>query len=155
MHQSNGQSLPLSRSWNRAYLMTGMELDNRWAVNARLWKRIGESASSDDNPDISDYIGRGELSAFWNMDKDNTLGLTLRSSLNSSPAARRGWNGCRPWAQAWAGARATCVCTPSCSRLWRQHDRLQPQAHRVHRGAQSGGFLTQGNIRLRNRCAIP
>ncbi len=92
-HQSNGQSLPLSRSWNRAYLMTGMELDNRWAVNARLWKRIGESASSDDNPDISDYIGRGELSAFWNMDKDNTLGLTLRSSLNSSPrgSARLEW----------------------------------------------------------------
>ena len=93
VHQSNGQSLPLSRSWNRAYLMTGMELDNRWAVNARLWKRIGESASSDDNPDISDYIGRGELSAFWNMDKDNTLGLTLRSSLNSSPrgSARLEW----------------------------------------------------------------
>jgi phospholipase A1 len=73
--------------------MTGMERDNRWVVNARLWKRIGESASSDDNPGISDYIGRGELSAFWNMDKDNTLGLTLRSSLNSSPrgSARLEW----------------------------------------------------------------
>ncbi len=86
-HQSNGQSEPLSRSWNRAYLMTGIELDNRWRVQARIWKRLSESAESDDNPDIVDYIGRGELQTFWNMDQDNTFGLTLRSSLSST---RRG-----------------------------------------------------------------
>ncbi len=92
-HQSNGQSEPLSRSWNRAYLMTGMELDNRWRVQAKLWKRISESATSDDNPGISDYIGRGELSAFWNVNKDNTVGLTLRSSLASAGrgSARLEW----------------------------------------------------------------
>ena len=84
VHQSNGQSLPLSRSWNRVYLMTGMELGNRFSVNARLWQRLPESADSDDNPGISDYVGRGELSAFWNVDKDNSLGATLRSSLSSS-----------------------------------------------------------------------
>ena len=81
VHQSNGQSKPLSRSWNRVYLMTGMELDNRLSVSARIWKRQPESASSDDNPGISDYIGRGELSALWNVDKDNTLGATLRHTL--------------------------------------------------------------------------
>jgi phospholipase A1 len=84
VHQSNGQSEPLSRSWNRAYLMTGMELDSRWVVNARLWKRISESADSDDNPGISDYVGRGELSVFWNVNKENTVGATVRSSLSSS-----------------------------------------------------------------------
>jgi len=84
VHQSNGQSKPLSRSWNRAYLMTGMELDNRFSVNARLWRRIPESAGSDDNPNIADYVGRGELSALWNYDKNNTLGATVRSSLSSS-----------------------------------------------------------------------
>ena len=81
VHQSNGQSKPLSRSWNRAYLMTGLELGNSVNVRARLWKRIPESAGSDDNPGISDYIGRGELSALWNVDKDNTLGATLRHTL--------------------------------------------------------------------------
>lgn len=92
-HQSNGQSEPLSRSWNRAFLMTGMELDHRWRVQAKIWKRISESSRSDDNPGISDTIGRGELSAFWNANQDNTLGLTLRSSLNSKPrgSARFEW----------------------------------------------------------------
>ena len=84
VHQSNGQSNPLSRSWNRVYLMTGMELDNRWTVTGRLWKRLSESADSDDNPGISDYVGRGELAVRWNVNKDNTLGATFRSSLASS-----------------------------------------------------------------------
>jgi phospholipase A1 len=84
VHQSNGQSLPLSRSWNRTYLMTGMERGTQWSVNARVWKRIPEKAESDDNPGISDYVGRGELSAFWNLNRDHTLGVTLRHSLSST-----------------------------------------------------------------------
>jgi phospholipase A1 len=84
VHQSNGQSKPLSRSWNRAYLMTGMELSSSVSVNARIWKRIPEGSGSDDNPGISDYVGRGELSALWNVNKDNTLSATLRHSLSSS-----------------------------------------------------------------------
>jgi phospholipase A1 len=93
VHQSNGQSLPLSRSWNRVYLMTGAELGDRFTVQARLWKRIPESSGSDDNPDISNYIGRGELSAWWNVNKDNTIGLTLRHSLASqgNGSARLEW----------------------------------------------------------------
>lgn len=84
VHQSNGQSLPLSRSWNRAYLMAGVEKDNRFRVQARVWKRLPESTAADDNPDISDFIGRGEVSGFWNPNKDNLLGLTVRSALRSS-----------------------------------------------------------------------
>ncbi|MBX3631545.1 MAG: phospholipase A [Simplicispira sp.] len=92
-HQSNGQSEPLSRSWNRVYLMSGMELGSRWRVQAKLWKRLSEDASSDDNPGISDFMGRGELSAFWNVNPDNTVGLTLRSALGPSGrgSARLEW----------------------------------------------------------------
>lgn len=84
VHQSNGQNLPLSRSWNRAYLMTGMELDNRWTVNARVWKRLKESSGDDDNPDIVEYMGRGELQVGWNYDRDNNLSLTARNSFGST-----------------------------------------------------------------------
>ncbi len=84
VHQSNGQSKPLSRSWNRAYLMTGMELDNRWTLSARLWKRIPESMGSDDNPGISDYVGRGEMTLRWNADKDSTLSTTVRSTFSNN-----------------------------------------------------------------------
>ncbi|MFO1246333.1 MAG: phospholipase A [Ramlibacter sp.] len=81
VHQSNGQSLPLSRSWNRVYLMAGMELGNQLQLTGRLWKRLPENKANDDNPGISDYIGRAELGAQWNVNRDNTLGATVRHSL--------------------------------------------------------------------------
>ena len=92
-HQSNGQSLPLSRSWNRTYLMAGMEMGDRWTVQARIWKRIKEGARSDDNPDITDYIGRGELLTTWNPNANHTLALTLRHSLrqHTRGSARLEW----------------------------------------------------------------
>jgi phospholipase A1 len=84
VHQSNGQSLPLSRSWNRWYLMTGLEKGNDWVLTGRIWKRVNESAAQDDNPGISNYIGRSELSAAWNPSQNHTLRATLRSSLGST-----------------------------------------------------------------------
>ena len=93
VHQSNGQSLPLSRSWNRAYLMTGLELDKRFMVQARIWKRFNEGASRDDNPRISDYVGRAELATVWQVNADHTLAATLRSSLGHTTrgSARLEW----------------------------------------------------------------
>ena len=83
-HQSNGQSLPLSRSWNRIIVMTGVELDKRVQLTARLWARVPEKNSQDDNPHISDHVGRAEIAGFWSVNKTNTLGITLRHSLRSS-----------------------------------------------------------------------
>ena len=101
-HHSNGQSEPLSRSWNRWYLMTGAELDNRFQLHAKLWKRISESADDDNNPNIQDYIGRGEAKLVWNVNEANTLGLTARGSVGKGKGSGRlewmhalgdGWNG--------------------------------------------------------------
>jgi phospholipase A1 len=57
-HQSNGQSGTLSRSWNRLYAQVGLEKDG-FSATARVWKRLSED--DDDNPDIVDYMGRGDL----------------------------------------------------------------------------------------------
>ena len=83
VHQSNGQSQPLSRSWNRTVLMAGFEKGNDYTLQAKFWKRMKEDPANDDNPGIEDLIGRAEFSGSWNVDKDNTLGLTLRHALRS------------------------------------------------------------------------
>ena len=57
-HQSNGRGDPFSRSWNRLILSAGLDRGN-WAFVVRPWWRIPEG-SDDDNPDIEDYIGRGD-----------------------------------------------------------------------------------------------
>ncbi len=82
-HQSNGQTLPLSRSWNRAILMAGMEKGERYTITARLWDRITDGDGIDDNPGIEDFVGRAELTGSWQVDHDHTLALTLRHSLRT------------------------------------------------------------------------
>lgn len=82
-HQSNGQSLPLSRSWNRLILMAGAEQGERFTLTGRLWSRIPDGDETDDNPGIENYIGRGELTGSWQVNPDNTLLLTLRHALGA------------------------------------------------------------------------
>ncbi len=94
VHQSNGQSLPLSRSWNRVYLMAGMESkDERFRLVGRVWHRLHEKASSDDNPDITDHIGRAELTGGWTLSARDNLNLTLRHGVRngSKGSARLEW----------------------------------------------------------------
>ncbi|QXL84178.1 phospholipase A [Comamonas sp. NLF-1-9] len=83
VHQSNGQSLPLSRSWNRVYLMAGLERGQDWWLTGRIWQRLHESSANDDNPHISDYVGRAELNLGWNLGASDTLSLTARHSLRA------------------------------------------------------------------------
>jgi phospholipase A1 len=77
-HQSNGQSNPLSRSWNRAMLDIGLERGD-WVVMLRPWYRIPESKADDDNPDISNYLGHGDVQVTrkWN---GHEFSLMLRPS---------------------------------------------------------------------------
>ncbi|MFT4267463.1 MAG: phospholipase A, partial [Xenophilus sp.] len=84
VHQSNGQSLPLSRSWNRVFLMGGMELDSRFSITGRVWQRIHEDATDDDNPDITNYLGHSEITGSWYANKDNTLAMTLRGGIGGT-----------------------------------------------------------------------
>jgi phospholipase A1/A2 len=60
VHQSNGQGGVLSRSWNRLYANFIFE-KGRWAISVKPWLRLDRHRSKDDNPDITDYLGHGEL----------------------------------------------------------------------------------------------
>jgi len=84
-HQSNGRSDPLSRSWNRVMADIGFERDS-WTVMFRPWWRIPESRTSDNNPDISNYVGRGDMQIIheWNGQE---FGLMLRSSFRGGSDA--------------------------------------------------------------------
>ena len=109
-HQSNGRSTPLSRSWNRAMLNIGLEHED-WVVMLRPWYRIPEDKSGDDNSDMSNYIGRGDIQIThrWN---GHEFSLMLRHSLkggaDSHGAAQFDWsfpihNNLRGFAQIFTG----------------------------------------------------
>lgn len=78
VHQSNGESRPQSRSWNRVYAMAGMEWD-RLTVVPRVWARIDPNSSDkDDNPDITDYMGYGDVKLLYRHDDKHHFMSTLR-----------------------------------------------------------------------------
>lgn len=82
VHQSNGRTKPESRSWNRVYAQGGWEWGNT-SLLTRGWWRIPENALKDDNPDISHYLGHGDVVLRWEPDeKSQSLSLLLRNNLN-------------------------------------------------------------------------
>lgn len=81
VHQSNGSSMPTSRSWNRLYLEGGWELTERLSFMARPWWRIPEHRD-DDNPDIEKYLGYGDLTLRWeDSHRKNAATVLLRNNL--------------------------------------------------------------------------
>lgn len=88
VHQSNGQTIGRSRSWNRIY--GTMVFDGGpFALLGKVWWRIPEDEKKyqddprgDDNPDIEDYMGNFELSGVYGLDK-HIFTMMLRNNLSS------------------------------------------------------------------------
>ena len=80
-HVSNGRDVPQSRSWNRIIGQIGFDRPG-WSIVARPWWRLREDASSDDNPDIEDFMGRGEVLVTHNWG-GNEISAVMRHSLRS------------------------------------------------------------------------
>jgi phospholipase A1 len=80
-HQSNGRSQALSRSWDRLFVEGGIEKGNL-ALVGRAWYRLNESDEDDDNPDITDYLGHGELWGIWRW-QGHSFNLGVRGNLNT------------------------------------------------------------------------
>ncbi len=99
-HQSNGRGVPESRSWNRAYVNFMLERGNFY-VGFRPWYRFPERAKTsaldpggDDNPDIEEYLGYGELTGIY-LWGDSSLTVMLRNNLKSHDnrgAIEIGWS---------------------------------------------------------------
>lgn len=84
VHESNGSSDPLSRSWNRLYLESGWELSDNVSMMVRPWLRIFKDGSNDDNPDIDQYMGYGDMRLRWeDTARKNSASILLRNNLRS------------------------------------------------------------------------
>ncbi|WP_456267758.1 phospholipase A [Kushneria sp. AK178] len=79
LHQSNGRSDPLSRSWNRIYLDSIWQRGNLTLSVAPFW-RIPESSSNDDNPDIEDYVGYADITMSYLFDNQHEITLLARGN---------------------------------------------------------------------------
>ena len=91
VHQSNGQSSTLSRSWNRFYAQVGLER-GPLTMTAKLWKRVNESFDDDNNPDIIDYMGRFELAGNYRLDGGHELSALVRRNFSTDKGAVQvGW----------------------------------------------------------------
>lgn len=80
-HQSNGRGDALSRSWNRVWADFELERGN-FALQLKPWYRLRENPVTDDNPDLADYAGRGELRLGYKFG-DQVFTLTLHNSLRA------------------------------------------------------------------------
>lgn len=90
IHASNGQSGTLSRSWNRMYAEFAGDA-GKFGATLRVWKRLDNAKSDNDNIDIVDFMGRGDLRVTYN-NAGNELSMLVRRNFSTSKGAVQvGW----------------------------------------------------------------
>jgi phospholipase A1 len=117
VHQSNGESNPLSRSWNRLYGLVGVEKGTASAT-LRLEARADTGGGmQNDNPDIVHFLGRSELRVDWSAGAA-TAALAWRPAPSGRGSLRLDWSfpvnadrpdGLRWYVQAFEGYGETLV----------------------------------------------
>ena len=92
-HESNGQDMPESRSWNRAYL-TPFYADGNLLAWLKLWYITEDSkdVSSDgtegsNNPDIANFMGYSEFNIKYQFAKEQLIHLMTRGNLKEGKGA--------------------------------------------------------------------
>ncbi|HPX88454.1 MAG TPA: phospholipase A [Methylophilaceae bacterium] len=88
IHESNGRSMPISRSWNRFYIESAWEINDNLSVSLKPWWRVYESGRNDDNPDIAKFIGYGDMKLHWDqLFKNVSANLLFRNNFRSDNKA--------------------------------------------------------------------
>lgn len=90
VHQSNGQSGTLSRSWNRIRARSIFERGNL-ALAFSPWYRLPEDAEDDDNPDIEEYLGHYELGGAYSY-KNHIFDVMTRRPFSDKGSVELGWS---------------------------------------------------------------
>ncbi|GJI91009.1 phospholipase A [Duganella hordei] len=90
VHQSNGQTSTLSRSWNRVYAEVGAE-HGKFAAQLRFWKRLDNARSDNDNIDITDYLGHGDLNLSYRSNGHEVSLMARRNFSTRHGALQAGW----------------------------------------------------------------
>jgi phospholipase A1 len=92
-HESNGAREPTSRSWNRAYIAPYVEY-GRLRAELKLWQRLSEEVkedpadpTGDENPDIEEFYGHGELRLSCRVGKAQEAALMLRGNPRTGKGA--------------------------------------------------------------------
>ena len=94
LHQSNGRSSSLSRSWNRLYGQIFLEKNN-WALSFKPWIRVSGDSSEEDNPDIDEYMGNFELGLF-RQGASSAASIRFRNNLRSENRGAIEFNWSKP-----------------------------------------------------------
>lgn len=89
-HQSNGRADVLSRSWDRLFVEVGIERKDL-LITARLWHRISEDALEDNNPNITDYMGHGQINALYRWRGNSFTGGVNGNVSTGKGAIQLGW----------------------------------------------------------------
>lgn len=94
-HESNGEELPQSRSWDRGYARAWFD-QGPWYGSLKLWERVPEGDPStqedpdgDDNPDILEYYGHHQLQVEYTFEDGDRLAATSRYSFSDHHGALR------------------------------------------------------------------
>ena len=100
-HQSNGRTRPLSRSWNRIYATFIFEKGGL-GIGIRPWYRIKEDEDIDNNPDIINYLGHGDITFAYKSGRQTFSALARKNAFKLS-MSRLTWGNIRLYAQYFHG----------------------------------------------------
>ena len=88
-HESNGQRPPVSRSWNLLYV-SPYYYNSNLLLHLKLRYRVPEDDKAapdapigDDNPDITDYLGHGDLLIYYKLPHNHTIHLKARGNFGT------------------------------------------------------------------------